>query len=325
MRSCAATRYRLLCSAVALASITAAAAVTMRGTALQEHPIGAAGTPIGRAAAIPRTPDGRPDLQGYWVNATVTPLERPPELAGQAYFTEQEARAWERDLPARNARRTDLEGRISPDVTGDWMIPGPAVPSLRTSLIVDPPDGRLPSRLQREPPDPTTFDNPEELGNSERCLVWGEGPPMLPSNIHGNTQIVQTADAVVIVREVIHNARIVKLDRRAHLPAAIRQWTGDSQGRWEGDTLVIDTTNVSDKTRFRGSTAGLHVVERLTLSTPDIITYQFTVEDPATWTRSWAAETALRRSSGPLYEYACHEGNYSMANMLKGSRAAEAR
>ena len=298
-----------------LASISGLAAVM---TLLESVPTQAQAnrqTSSSKTADIPRTTDGHPDFQGYWANTSMTTLERPAELADKAFFTEQEAREWEQGVNERRQRlgATDVEARISPDQTDTWVEARKVVPSLRTSLIVDPANGRL----------PRSFDNPEDLTNSERCLVWTEGPPLVPSGITGNLQIVQAGGYVVIVSEMIHDARIVALDQRPHLPSTIRRWTGDSRGRWDGDTLVVDTTNLTNKTKFRGSTDKLHVVERLTLVDAATIAYQFTVEDPATWTTPWTAESVFTRRNGPLFEYACHEGDYSMRNILAGARALE--
>lgn len=284
--------------------------------------------PSPKTADTPRTPDGHPDLQGYWANTTMTTLERPAELADKAFFTEQEARDWELGVNERRQRLglTDVEARISPDFTDTWAEGRKVVPSLRTSLIVDPANGKLPPLVVARPPQPEaprSFENPEELTNSERCLVWTEVPPLVPSGITGNLQIVQAGGYVAIVSEMIHDARIVPLDQRPHLPATIRRWTGDSRGRWDGDTLVVDTTNFTDKTKFRGSTDKLHVVERFTLVDAATIAYQFTVDDSATWTTPWTAESVFTRRNGPLFEYACHEGDYSMRNILAGARAQE--
>jgi hypothetical protein len=199
-------------------------------------------------------------------------------------------------------------------------------------LVVDPADGRVPpltpgaqktaaarAALSRRPPE-----GPEDLGLPERCLLWPTaGPPMLPSAYNNNYQIVQTPGYVMILVEMIHDARVIPLDGRPHLPASVRQWMGDPRGHWEGETLVVDTTNFTSKTHFRGSNENLHVVERFTRSGPNTILYQFTVEDPVSFTKPWAGEVPLTKSEGPIYEYACHEGNYSMTNILKGTRLQE--
>jgi hypothetical protein len=170
------------------------------------------------------------------------------------------------------------------------------------------------------------FDGPESRGIQERCIVWGnEGPPMLPPGYNSYLQIVQTPAYVAILQEMIHDARVIPLDGRPHAPQGIRRWLGDSRGRWEGDTLVVDTTNFTDKTNFRGSRENLHVVERFTRLDDNTIRYGFTVDDPATWTKAWSAELPLVKDKGPIYEYACHEANYGMPNNLKGARATESK
>jgi hypothetical protein len=168
------------------------------------------------------------------------------------------------------------------------------------------------------------FDGPETRGIQERCIIWGnEGPPMLPPGYNSYVQIVQAPSYVVIEQEMIHDARIIPLDGRPHAPKTIRRWLGDSIGRWDGDTLVVDTTNFTDKINFRGSHENLHVVERFTRVDENTIRYQFTVDDPTTWTSAWSAELPLLRDKGPIYEYACHEANYGMGNNLRGARAKE--
>ncbi len=282
----------------------------------------AIGRPVTAQPVDPR------DLEGVWANITVTPLERPADLAGTPVFTLDEARAWETSTVER-IQKQGIEGRISPDFTDDWRDLGAVVPSLRTSLIIDPPDGRIPftaaaRAAQLSAGAPKSYDDPEQFAPGERCLVWQEGPPMVPSGITGYLQIVQTDDRVLIFTEMVHTARIVRLDQ-PHLPPQIRQWSGDSVGRWEGNTLVVDTTNFTAKTAFRGATAALHVTERFTRTGADTIAYQFTVDDPATFVRPWTAETVFTPSRGQLYEYACHEANYSLEYSLRGARAAESQ
>jgi hypothetical protein len=255
------------------------------------------------------------DLQGLWTNATITPLERPEELAGKEKFTEQQAAEYERRV---------LAGRTHND---GWSDSGTkVVPTLRTSLIVDPSDGRIPpltaeaqtAVFQRPPA------GPEDLDLSTRCILWPTaGPPMLPSAYNNNYQILQTPGYVVIFIEMIHDVRIIPLDGRPHLPGHVRQWMGDSRGHWEGDTLVVDTTNFTGKNPFRGSDRNLHLTERFTRIDPDTILYRFTVDDPTAFTRPWSGEAPMTKTAGPIYEYACHEGNYQMTNILKGARAEE--
>ncbi len=284
----------------------------------------------------PRTPDGQPDLQGIWSNATITPLERPKELAGKEFFTEKEASEYEkRILEETNKDRRDgpPESDVGRAYNDSWWDRGTrVVPTRRTSMVVDPPDGRVPpltaeaqkaaaariAALQR----PAA--GPEDRGLPERCILWPTaGPPMLPSAYNNNYQIYQTPGYVAILIEMIHDFRIIPLDGRPHLPANIRQWMGDSRGHWEGDTLVVDTTNFNEKNPFRGSDKNLHLTERFTRVDADTIMYRFTVDDPTAFTKPWTGEAPLSRTRGPLYEYACHEGNYGMANILTGARADE--
>lgn len=284
----------------------------------------------------PRTPDGQPDLQGIWTNATLTPLERPAELAGKQFFTEPEAVEYEKQvLQKTNKDRRD--GGAEADVgraynDAWWDIGTKIVSTRRTSLVIDPPDGKIPpltpeaqarqaARVAAARRAPT---GPEDRGLPERCIVWPTaGPPMLPSAYNNNYQILQTPGQVVILIEMIHDVRVIPLDGRPHLNANIRQWLGDPRGRWENGTLVVDSTNFTDKNPFRGSDRNLHLVERFTRIGPDTILYRFTVDDATAFTKPWTGEVTMTRTPGPIYEYACHEGNYSMLNMLSGARAEE--
>lgn len=284
----------------------------------------------------PRTPDGKPDLQGIWTNATITPFERPRELAGKEYFTEQEAAEYEKRVLAesnRDRRSSDPVADVGGAYNEFWFDRGTkVVPTRRTSIVVDPPDGRVPpltpaaqkaaaarAAIAKRPPE-----GPEDLAPPVRCLVWPtSGPPMLPTAYNNNYQILQGPGYVAILVEMIHDMRIIPLDGRPHIPANIRQWLGDSRGRWDGNTLVVDTTNFTDKTSLRGSDKDLHLIERFTRTGENTIMYEFTVEDPTAFTRVWKGEIPLTKASGPLYEYACHEGNYAMEGILKGARAQE--
>lgn len=301
---------------------------------------------VPKAAKIwtpPRTPDGQPDLQGYWTNATFTPLERPTELANKEFFTEQEAAAYEKQ------RRLKDNSQAADDIHYDnvaWQSENYAkgVSSRRTSLIFDPPDGRVPpltpngQKLAAEQAEKARRRNLAESASTrslaERCISWGaEGPPMLGTTYNANMQIMQTASTVAIYTEMVHHVRIIPLDGRPHIPFTIHQLDGDSRGHWEGDTLVVDSSNFSGETPFRGppattrqdifSSPSLHVVERFTRIDPDTISYRFTVEDPMVWTKSWTGEILIHRFEGPILEYACQEGNYGLANILAGARAAE--
>ena len=309
----------------------------------------------GRTAA--RTPDGRPDLQGRWTMATFTPLERPERFAGREFLTEEEAaelRALftadgvnptaraafaEPDPELRRQRTIQSQENIHYD-NAIWLTEErrKSLSTLRTSLIVDPPDGRIPvltptarqreerrlvtrEHLGRSRPNPV-FDSHQTRSLQERCLVWQhEGPPMLPPSYNDVLQIFQTPDHVVILQEMSNNPpRIVPLDGRPPLPASIRQWPGDGRGRWEGDTLVVETANFTRKTHFRGASEALRVVERFTPVVPDEIRYEFTVDDPTSWTHPWSAEIPMARTDELMFEYACHEGNHDIANILSMSR-----
>ena len=296
-----------------------------------------------KASAVPRTPDGMPDLQGVWDFRTMTPLERPSELAGKQVLTAEEAAVYERETLA--ARDKDL--RVSDGISVDrdvanaynefwWDYGSKLTDDRRTSLIVDPADGRIPWRrdvldARRERAaaraaaggDRITA-GPEDRGVAERCILgFNSGPPMNPSAYNNNVQLFQTPDVVVILNEMVHDARIVPLDGRPHLPDGVRQWVGDSQGHWEGDTLVVETTNFLGGTSFSGSSQNLHLVERFTRADADTLLYEFTVTDPTTWTQPWTAVVPMTKTDGPMFEYACHEGNYGMTNLLAGSRAQE--
>ena len=289
-----------------------------------------------QTSAVPRTPDGHPDLQGFWTNATITPMERPGNLGAKEFFTEEEAAENRKRalVPAPVAERGGTEAHYEFTQFGLDRTQAQVAFSLRTSLIVGP-EGRIPpltADAQQRVADRAAnakgheFDGPESRGIQERCLVWGiEGPPMLPPGYNSYLQIVQTPAYVAILQEMIHDARVIPLDGRPHAPQSVRRWLGDSRGRWEGDTLIVDTTNFTDKTNFRGSRENLHVVERFTRLDDTTIRYEFTVDDPTTWTKAWSAELPLVKDKGPIYEYACHEANYGMANNLKGARATESK
>lgn len=285
--------------------------------------------------ALPRTSDGHPDMEGVWTSATVVPLERPANLKGKEFYTEQEAAENVRGMLARSTwERLGSQAPEHYNMSQYGLDVGQekVASTLRTSLIVGP-DGRIPPltpEAQKRNAERAArnrghqFDGPENRPLQERCLLYAsEGPPMLPWTFNSNLQIVEEAGHVAILQEMIHSARIIPMDGSPHLPPGIRQWMGDSRGRWVGDTLVVDTTNFTDKTAFRGSTAGLHLVERFTLADRDTIVYQFTAEDPATWVRPWTAELRLARIEGPIFEFACHEGNLGLADTLSGARAME--
>ena len=288
----------------------------------------------------PRTAWGQPDLQGVWDFRSITPLQRPERLENQEFLTEEEAAELEqaavaRDAAAwdREARRTEAGGNVGA-YNNFWMDRGQkAVGTRRTSLIVDPPNGRMPEQTtaaqqragvrrdyRREHP----ADGPEDFSNGVRCILgFNAGPPFTPSAYNNNRQLVPTPDHVVVVTEMVHTARIIPLDGSPHLPSNVQQWSGDSRGHWEGETLVVETTNHTDKTRWRGSTPDMRLVERFTRVDAETLLYEFTVTDPTTWTAPWTAAVPLLLNPEPMFEYACHEGNYSMGVMLAGTREEE--
>jgi len=281
----------------------------------------------------PRTPWGDPDLQGVWTNSTTTPLERPDALAGKASLTDEE-RA---DLDAQAAKSADGKPRTGdPGTYNDfWFDRGKR--TNRTSLIVDPPDGKLPpltakgKKLQEEigqvrRRSPTS---PEDLSPFERCLTRSMPGAMIPGFYNHNYQIVQTPGYVMISVEMIHDARIVHMGARPNDVPSVPRWLGDSRGRWDGNTLVVETRNIAPVFELRpsrtviGGTDKLTMVERFTRVDADTIDYQFTVTDPEMWTKPWTASTPMTLIDDPIYEYACHEGNHAIVNMLKGARLAD--
>jgi hypothetical protein len=265
------------------------------------------------------------DLQGTWANDTATPLQRPAEFAGRETFTPQEAAKYEQGFFERLLSSYKEEDRALQIDYNDTYADPKKVDRLRTSLIVDPADGKLPSAAPaaRRVPARST-DDPETLSISERCLEPGSGGlPYLPSGIISpGYQIVQTRDTVMIFTEAMHDARIIRLNG-THLPSAIKRWLGDSVGHWEGATLVVDTTNFRSETRFQGSSERLHVMERFTRTGGDTILYRFTVEDPDTWTSAWTAEVLFRTLDARLFEAACHEGDRDRELMLRAARVEE--
>jgi hypothetical protein len=330
--------------AFVIASVVAAAAPGP--LAAQSGPSTTAAPAAASPSPVPRLRDGRPDLQGVWDYRTITPLERPAELGNKAFFADDaEAAAFEKNENERQNR--DL---IDPEVGGLQYPKGGVVPynefwydrgnkivgTRRTSLIVDPPDGRLPSftaegkkraDLRAAEARDTQLGHPhadtwEDRPLGERCLMgFNAGPPMTPAAYNNNFQLFQTPQYVVILTEMIHDARIVPLDGRLHV--GFSQWHGDSRGHWEGDTLVVETTNFKRETSLAGSSANTHLTERFTRTGPDTLLYEFTVEDPTTWTRPWTAAVPVSKSTEPVYEYACHEGNYAMGSILAGARTDE--
>ena len=302
--------------------------------ALGQLPLAGQSTPY----TPPRTPDGQPDLQGIWTNATVTPLERPAELGDKQFLTEKEAAEFAKQaVQATNADRRDLppELDVARAYNQFWYDRGTnVVGTKRTSLITDPPNGRIPALTPQGKKRADDFaqmrvqhpaDGPENRTLNERCIRWATaGPPMLPGPYNNNYQIVQVPGYVIIVVEMIHDARLIPLDGRPHLPQNVKSWLGDARGHWEGNTLVVETTNFRPDATYRFTVPeSLHLTERFTRVSPDTINYEFTVDDPATFTRPWTASIPMTKSAGPVYEYACHEGNYAMEGILAGARADE--
>ena len=295
-----------------------------------------------------RTAWGQPDLRGIWDFRTITPLQRPEDLGDQAFLTEEEAANLEQEVVDRNARlltraaeRTEAADQVDRREDGSpgfynnfWLDQGTrAVDTRRTSLIVDPLNGRLPARTgsgqeradawqayRREHPADSWLDR----STSDRCLLgFNAGPPLSPGGYNQNLQVFQTSDHVVLVTEMVHTVRVVPLDGRASLPDDLLQWSGDSRGHWDGDTLVVETSNFDPARRWRNTSDKLTLTERFTRVGADTLEYEYTVSDPETWTQPWTASIPLRRTDIPMFEYACHEGNHSMTGILGGERVQE--
>ena len=287
---------------------------------------------------VPRTPHGHPDLEGFWSNQTYTPLERRDGVTGE-FYTPEELALIESGAAGRESAQTE-PGTI-PDVHYDFTQFGldrsqsARARNLRTSMIVDPPAGRLPPvnaegrRVAAERAGAQArlggrWDSAEANQLDDRCIMMrGVGPPMMPSGYNANYHIVQAAGHVMILSEMIHDARIIPLDDPANPLTGVQQWIGLSRGRWEGDTLVVETTNFNGKNPFQGSGDRMRVTERFTRVSGDVIEYRFTVDDPGTWDRPWTAVNLMQRTRGPLFEFACHEGNYGLYNTLVGARLEE--
>jgi hypothetical protein len=280
-----------------------------------------------------------PSIEGVWAFATLTPFERPPELAAKPYFTDEEAEAFVSETLARNDRDRRDGGAATDAARGVadfWFDRGTGVAVMDgkklTSLVVDPPDGRVPALTAaarakaaarnadtREHP----ADGPENRSLQERCLSFNAGPPINLGPYNNYVQLFEMPNAVIIFSEMIHDARIVWMDGRPHLPPQVKLWLGDSRGRWDGKTLVVETTNFTEKTGFRGSSDQLHLVERFTRVDGNTLQYEYTVDDPATFTRPWTAVLPMTKSDERLYEYACQEGNYALPDILRGARYEE--
>lgn len=299
----------------------------------------------GRAYVAPRTPDGQPDLQGIWDTATLTPLERPAALGTKAYYTKEEADAYEAGR-SKEMNRDRRDGTAQNDLdrayNDGWFDRGAHLGrTLRTSRIVDPPDGRFPALTREAKKKYDEFhawfkehpaDNPEDRPLFDRCLFFSQsGPPLVPGNYNNNYQIIQTPGMVTIYSEMGHQARNIPLSNiAAKLPAGVAQWMGDSRGHWEGETLVVESSNFRFNsqshfgTQYDGMTdENLRVVERFTRTAPDLIVYQATVTDPTVYSKPWTIELPMSKTNSPIYEYACHEGNYGMSGILSGERARD--
>src|SRR5881396_470153 len=333
-------RSRLIALSVALVGVILVALLAQLPATAQTQSSAAKAPAAAKAWTPPRTPDGKPDLQGIWTNNTLTPLQRPKGLGAKEFYTDQELAEF-----SKKARTGDVgeEGELGAarrsDVRYDFELygfdPGKLrYSSKRTSLIVGP-EGTIPPMLPsarernaeiaaknkgRE------FDNYMNRPLSERCILMGqERIPMTPGANEGNLlQIVQGPGYVTLLHEIDHSTRVIPTDGRPHVPQNIRLWQGDSVGHWEGNTLVVDTTNFTNLTAYRGSSEKLHLVERFTRTAADKMVYQFTVEDPTTWAKPWTAEVVWSKTKGPVYEWACHEGNTMITTILRGARVAEA-
>ena len=289
----------------------------------------------------PLTGWGAPDLQGVWDFRTITPMERPEDLGDKAFLTEEEAAERERNAVERDiqlweadARRTEAGGSVG-GYNNFWMDRGTRViGTRRTSLIIDPPNGRLPEMTEagqaRRAAGRGSFSDQiqssyTDFSNADRCLMgFNAGPPITPGGYNQNVQIFQTPDHVVLMTEMVHTVRAVPLDGRPALDESLAQWSGESRGHWEGDTLVVETANFDVDRNWRGASAGMRLEERFTRVDADTLEYEYTVTDPDTWVAPWTVNLPMVRSDLPLFEYACHEGNYAMETMLTGARTDEA-
>jgi hypothetical protein len=328
------TRPLLACVGLVTVATMSLAQVAAAG---QAPPPGTTASQPAKPYATPRTPDGQPDIQGFWTNSTYTPLQRPKGVT-KAFYTPAEAIEAEKRAAANESELT-TPGTIA-DVHYDFSQFGldksqsKLARNLRTSLIVDPEDGRLPplsTEGQKRAADAAElakrvgrWDSAQSNQLDDRCIIMvGSGPPMLNAAYNANYQIVQAPGYVMILTEMIHDVRVIPLDTAAQPPGNVRQWIGLSRGRWEGNTLVVETTNFNGKNPLEGSSENMRVTERFTRVAPDAIHYSFTVEDPSTWTRPWTAEMPMVTTTGPLFEHACHEGNYGLYNTLVGARLEE--
>lgn len=283
----------------------------------------------------PRTPDGQPDIQGFWTNSTYTPLERPEKVTKE-FYTPEELEVAIKQAAEREEEQT-TPGTIA-DVHYDFTQFGldksqsTLAKSLRTSLIVNPENGRLPpvnaagqkraaDRAAARRAQGAQYDQVQNIPIGSRCIIMaGAGPPMMNAGYNSNYQIVQGPGYVMILTEMIHDVRVIPVDSRPQPHSNVRQWVGTSRGHWDGNTLVVETTNFNGKNPFRGASENMKVTERFTRVSPESVTYNFTIEDPTTWDRAWTAEMPMQKTEGPIFEFACHETNYGIANTLAGAR-----
>ncbi len=321
---------------LALCAITSILPLAV-STAMAAEAVGGKPAAPAKKWVLPRTPDGQPDFSGVWSNASNVPLERAKELGTKEFFTPEELAQRESKAAdaERNAEQQNNAGTAHYDMTqfGLDRAHFKIAKSERTSILTGP-EGRIPPLLpdaQKRAAERAAFnrvhgfDGPETRGLSERCILWAnEGPPLLPQGYNSNIQIFQGPGYFALETEMNHDVRMIRLNGK-HIAPDIRLWFGDSIGHWEGDTLVIDTTNFSEKVNYRGSTSALHVVEKINRVDADTLRYQFTVEDPNTWAKPWSGEYFITKTNDRVFEYACHEGNLGMANILSGARADEAR
>ena len=309
--------------------------------ALMAAMVGLAVIPVLAAAQeAPRTGWGEPDLQGVWDFRTLTPLQRPEDLGDKAFLSAEEAAEREQAEFERNLQLWEREARTA--VAGDnvggynnfWMDRGTTViETLRTSLVIDPPNGRLPELTEEGqaraqiPLGSFRVELPEtytDLSTYDRCILgFNAGPPITPAAYNQNVQIFQTPDHLVMLTEMVHTVRVIPLDGQPHLDERVQQWSGDSRGRWEGDTLVVETKNFAEKRAWRGSSDRMTLVERFRRLDADTLEYEYTVTDPGTWKAPWTVNLPMVRNDQPVFEYACHEGNYAMPNILGGARKLE--
>ena len=331
--------HRSFALTAALAAVVLVALLAQGSAAGQNPSPATKATTAGKAWTPPRTPDGKPDLQGIWSDNTLTPFERPKSLGAKEFYTDQELAALiKRVRQGETVEEAELGAANPQAVRYDLELYGfnrakLRYTSKRTSLVVGP-EGVVPPMLPQARERNAEraaqnkgheFDSYENRPLSERCILMNqERIPMTPGANEGNLlQIVQGPGYVSLLHETDHSTRVIPTDGRPHVPQNIRLWQGDSVGRWEGDTLVVDTTNFTNLTAYRGSGEKLHLVERFTRTADGTLTYQFTVEDPTTWAKPWTAEIPWTKTKGPVFEWACHEGNTMITTILRGARVAD--